>query len=192
MCKSPANLTKHVHHDWPNQCVYFYNVIAALTATPAACLGTDTVRDTAAWLATSQANMSLGGSLLETWTGFQFTYYLMPRHPGDRIEAPWTLGMKCWAFAYLDQHWNASARQALSTRLAADGGSPLNVFLTNYAAATVQSTTLCEEVMANCFVNASYNPARNGTCPTKVLEFRAGFFWQNTLHGDPIHYPFYG
>jgi hypothetical protein len=31
---------------------------------------------------------------------------------------------------------------------------------------------LCDQVMANCFVNASYNPqARNGTCPASVGQF---------------------
>ena len=34
--------------------------------------------------------------------------------------------------------------------------------------------------MANCFVNASYDPAlRNGTCPGAVDEFYVGFSWEN-------------
>ena len=36
-------------------------------------------------------------------------------------------------------------------------------------AAIPQTMQLCEEVMANCFVNASYNPARNGTCPGDIF-----------------------
>lgn len=39
---------------------------------------------------------------------------------------------------------------------------------------------LCDKVMANCFVNASYNPAkRNGTCTGLVGEFYVGFQWEN-------------
>ena len=39
---------------------------------------------------------------------------------------------------------------------------------------------LCDAVMANCFVNASYNPAlRNGTCSHLIGQFFVGFQWEN-------------
>ena len=43
---------------------------------------------------------------------------------------------------------------------------------------------LCEEVMANCFVNQSYDPRRNGTCPAKIFAFHElGFERENLLRG---------
>ena len=43
---------------------------------------------------------------------------------------------------------------------------------------------LCDNVMANCFQNASYDPSRNGTCPWKVLypRTRARSFALPSLH----------
>ena len=192
-CPSPENFTHWVHKDWPNQAVYFHTVLHLLATMPDVCLTTPYVNDTAVWLQRIQSNISLGGTLVQTWaapTG-QPNYYEMPRKPGARIESPWTLGMKCWAFAYLRQSWNSSARAFLTARLAAHA-MPIGVFAAQYEAAGPLTTRLCEEVMVNCFVNQSYDPRRNGTCPLSVLDFRAGFAWQNTIHGSPIHYPFPG
>ena len=51
---------------------------------------------------------------------------------------------------------------------------------------------LCERVMANCFVNQSYDPSRNGTCPTKIFEFHdLGFERENLLRGFPVDYRFH-
>jgi len=42
------------------------------------------------------------------------------------------------------------------------------------------SMDLCNKVMANCFVNATYDPElRNGTCPSSIDEFYVGFSWEN-------------
>ena len=46
--------------------------------------------------------------------------------------------------------------------------------------------------MANCFVNQSYDPSRNGTCPTKIFEFHdLGFERENLLRGFPVDYRFH-
>jgi hypothetical protein len=51
---------------------------------------------------------------------------------------------------------------------------------------------LCEEVMANCFVNATYDPSRNGTCPVDIFAFRyLGFDRENILRGNVVRYPFF-
>ena len=43
------------------------------------------------------------------------------------------------------------------------------------------SMDLCNKVMANCFVNATYDPElRNGTCPSAIDEFYVGFIWENS------------
>ena len=49
---------------------------------------------------------------------------------------------------------------------------------------------LCNKVMANCFVNATYNPSRNGTCYWDVLKFKAGFEWENIRRGLDVSNPF--
>lgn len=127
---------------------------------------------------------------MQTWaspTG-QPNYYEMPRPPGARIESPGTLGMKCWAFAYLAQTW-ASLRESLLARLQAAGLS-IERLADGYAAAAPLTHSLCLRVMENCFVNATFDPARKGTCPMSVDEFRGGFARQNAEHGDIIKYPF--
>jgi hypothetical protein len=102
----------------------------------------------------------------------------MPRKHGARIESPATLGRKCWAFAYLAQIWT-KLKPALKTALTGSGLS-LENFITAYDDALPLTMGLCEKVMANCFINASYDPAqRNGTCPGPVGEFYAGFQWEN-------------
>ena len=55
---------------------------------------------------------------------------------------------------------------------------------------------LCRRVSANCYVNASYDAARNGTCPARVDEFVVGFAWENGGGGrgahprEPVAFPF--
>jgi len=187
-CYVPPNGTGlNVHKDWPNQVTYFKDILDTLV-NPATCLNTSFANNTAVWLNNFQSNLTLGGTLLQTWASPQGqpNYYEMPRPPGVRIETPWTLGMKCWAFNYLDQTWNPDP---LVQRLS-HHGLLIPVFVSAYEAAIPLTFTLCREVMANCFVNASYDPSRNGTCPLKIDDFRGGWDWQNLQHGSPLHYPF--
>lgn len=45
--------------------------------------------------------------------------------------------------------------------------------------------------MANCFVNMSFSPSRNGTCPGKIFRFHwLGFERENIKRGNPVAYPF--
>ena len=61
-----------------------------------------------------------------------------------------------------------------------------------WARAVPLTLGLCERVMANCFVNQSYDPSRNGTCPTKIFEFHdLGFERENLLRGFPVDYRFH-
>ena len=87
--------------------------LAAL-ASDAGCFNTSAAAAaTLAWLDANQTTASGNPSSWGwTWTVFQVQYYDMPRKPGVRIEAPDTLGRKCWAFAYLDQRCDATARCA--------------------------------------------------------------------------------
>ncbi len=185
-CLYPANTS--AQEDWPNQAVYFNNLLLAL-ASNATCLGTAVARDTVAWL-DGQADPALAGAFVNTWVVFQAQYYSMPRPPGDRIEAPDTLGRKCWAFAYLAQTWAAEAA-ALQGALGAAGLSA-GAYAQAAGAAIPQTLELCEEVMANCFVNKSYDPSRNGTCSADIFAFRfLGFERENILRGNCVSYPFY-
>ena len=112
-----------------------------------------------------------------TWMVFQGQYYDMPRKPGVRIESPDTLGRKCWAFASLDQLCDTAPVAARAPSFAAQ-----------WARAVPFTLGLCEKVMANCFVNASYDPQRNGTCPGKIWQFHdLGFERENLLRGFPVH-----
>jgi hypothetical protein len=102
----------------------------------------------------------------------------MPRKPGSRIESPATLGRKCWAFAYLAQIW-PQLKPKIATALPGTGLN-LDGFVKAYDSAVPLTMGLCEQVMANCFVNASYDPGkRNGTCAGAVGEFYVGFQWEN-------------
>lgn len=112
----------------------------------------------------------------------------MPRKPGIRIESPATLGRKCWAFALLKD--KMSVMQAAQARLALTGLN-LSSFAEQYTAAAPFAISLCERVMANCFVNASYDPRRKGSCTSKVAAFHyLGFERENVKRGLPISYPF--
>ena len=124
----------------------------------------------------------------------------MPRLPGTRIESPATLGRKCWAFAYLKDTWEGTAygdeegamRPALLAATAAAGYDGVaSDFVPAWDAAVPLTMNLCWSVMANCFVNASYDPdARNGTCAGKLDEFKFGFERENIKRRSPIAYPF--
>jgi len=187
-CPYPANVT--AAEDWPNQAVYLNDLLAALAAASAPCLGTATARATVEWLNTSQADPSVDGAFMNTWIVFQAQYYDMPRAAGERIEAPDTLGRKCWAFAYLAQTWQAGAA-ALARALAAAGLSAA-AYADAAAAAIPQTMELCEQVMANCFLNTSYTPSRNGSCPVDVFAFRyLGFERENILRNNVVVYPFF-
>ena len=138
-------------------------------------------------------------------------YYDMPRKPGDRIESAQTLGRKCWAFTYLQTVWEQGLerRNGLDRRERAEGedgqevalrgavmrtaaraGWDLADFVQSFDDAIPLTMDLCWEVMANCFVNASYDPARNGTCPGSLEEFRFGFQRENLKRRSPLPYPF--
>ena len=186
-CIYPANVS--AAEDWPNQAVYMNDVLLALAA-PTTCLNTATALDTVTWVNASQADATVAGAFMNTWVVFQAQYYDMPRQPGDRIESPDTLGRKCWAFAYLAQTW-ASQAAALADALRAAGLSAA-AYVNAAAAAIPQTLELCEEVMANCFVNATYDPRRNGTCAGDIFSFRyLGFERENILRGNVVRYPFF-
>ena len=185
-CVYPSNVS--AAGDWPNQAVYLNDVLLALSA-PATCLGTATALETVQWLNSSQSDSTVSGGFMNTYTVFQAQYYDMPRHAGDRIEAPDTLGRKCWAFAFLAQTWAAEAA-ALAAALRSAGLSAA-AYGSAAAAAIPQTMELCEEVMANCFVNATYDPRRNGTCVGDIVAFKLGFARENILRGDVVKYPFF-
>ena len=183
-CNYSANVTSS--EDWPNQAVYMHAVLDALVS-PSTCLDTDEASDTVSWLSGPQSNVSESSSFMSTWQVFQVQYYDMPRQPGERIEAPDTLGRKCWAFSYLRQLWNETA---LSGALVKAGlNATPYIKATDFAIPLTMS--LCSEVLANCFVNASYDPSRNGTCTGDAALFYLGFQRENALRGFIINYPFY-
>lgn len=183
-CNYTANVT--ASEDWPNQAVYMQAVLDALLS-PTTCLTTPYAADTVAWLAGAQTNVSLPPSFMWTWQVFQVQYYDMPRKPGDRIEAPDTLGRKCWAMAYLRQEWNESG---LTTALQG-AGLDAEPYIQATDAAIPLTMNLCSEVLANCFVNASYDPSRNGTCAGDAALFYLGFERENALRDFIVTYPFY-
>lgn len=92
------------------------------------------------------------------------------------------------AFAYLTQKWEPnSLGRALAT-----AGLNMSKFIAAYSAAIPYTMGLCEKVMANCFVNASYDPTRNGTCKSKIYEFHyLGFDRENLLRKNIVKYPFF-
>lgn len=188
-------------------------------ASPDTCLTTALAIHAVQWLNSWQADLSVP-AFMWTWDVFQAQYYAMPRRAGERIEGADTLGRKCWAFAYLTQtyepaplvhayvHATGSACACASpfmhmhntyyryepaplARALAAAHLSLANFTSQYEAAIEPSTRRCQRVMANCFVNASYNPARAGSCPIKVALFRyAGFERENLKRGLPLQYPF--
>ncbi len=186
----PTCANVSAHGDWPNQGMYMAGLLDAL-ADPSTCLGTAVAKDTVAYLDETDVNSS---AWWWTWLVFQPEYFTMPRQPGQRIESPATLGRKCWAFSFLAMIW-PSLRPSLMARMARAGLS-LDAFVKAYDAAVPSTTNLCVEVMANCFVNATYDPqARNGTCPGAIDEFFVGFQWENgdnsvQWRNDSVPFPF--
>ena len=167
--------------DWPAQAVYMRNVLVTLAA-PSTCLDTAYAKDTAAWLnapsTDDHSGAKPGNLFLWTWLVFQADYYAMPRKPGDRVESPDTLGRKCWAMAYLTDQW-AKLSPALLPRLDS-AGLDVGVFKASYEEAMPLTMGLCQKVICNCFVNASYDPSRSGHCRVGVKRFHyLGFDREN-------------
>ena len=188
-CSYPAGVT--AAEDWPNQAVYMRDALAALAAAPPGCLDSPAAAAVRGWLEASQSSAAVSGSFANTWQVFQVQYYDMPRLPNERIEAPDTLGRKCWAFAYLAQIASA-ALAAVQGALASAGLPQLDAFAGNFSAATGGTLPLCNEVVANCFLNTTYQPSlHNGTCPEQVLLFGLGFQRENLLRGGIVAYPFW-
>jgi hypothetical protein len=176
--------------DWPNQAIYMNNVLEALVD-PTTCLNTTTAKQVVEWMDITSPSRS---TWWYTWYVFQVQYYDMPRVPGARIESPATLGRKCWAFAYLTQVWEA-LKPAIE-RSMSRAGLDMGNFTKAYDGAIPLTMDLCDKVMANCFVNATYAPAkRNGTCPNKAKQFYVGFQWENgnnnvQWRNDSMGFPF--
>ena len=188
-CPTNGIKSKAVHKDWPAQAVYTQKLLSTLAA-PTTCLNTTVATNVTRWLDDAFVKASVPGSFGWTILVFQPMYYEMPRKAGDRIESPWTLGLKCWAAAFLQQTW-ATIRDPFVHALKTNHDA-VSATITTMDHGTQNSVKLCGEVMANCFVNATYDPAlRNGTCPLAVDEFRAGFDWENALHGTHIHFGFW-
>ncbi len=162
--------------DWPNQAVYMRSILSAVV-NPSTCLDTPCATRIIEWLNLVSTDPHLS-MWWWNWYVFQPQYYDMPRKQGARIESPATLGRKCWAFSYLSQIWGELRPQILETMLRS------KIDITSYVAAfdeaAPMSIKLCDQVLANCFFNASYDPVlRNGTCPEAIREFYVGFSWEN-------------
>lgn len=170
-CQLAHNLT--AEGDWPNQAVYMQDLLQAVVA-PDTCLNTPQAKETIAFLNIVDPTKSGWWS---TWVQFQVQYYDMPRKPGARIESPATLGRKCWAFAYLRQVWGP-LKPVLEVATTTHGLS-LRPFITAWDSAVALTMPLCHRTMANCFVNKSYDVARNGTCPEAIAQFLVGFTFED-------------
>jgi hypothetical protein len=186
-CSNPLNVpSMKTHHDWPMQSIYMTNLLRSFTD-PTTCMNTTVARNMVNWLANNYSNPNSTCSFSWMWQNFQFGYYIMPRLPGERIESPYTLGEKSWAFALLQHYWKPNALQ----RVLAPLGLSLGAFAFYYNQALAKSFTVSNEVIANCFVNQSYNPARNGTCSGDVLMFKLGFDYENLRCGQKINNPYW-
>jgi hypothetical protein len=162
------------------------NLLDAL-ADPKTCLNTTAAAQTVVLINSTLCNAGLGSSFLDLWVNFQAGYYDMPRKQGQRIESPDTLGRKCWAFALLSDKYNGVA----ITKALARVGMNANNFTTAFESAIPYTMNLCEKVMANCFVNATFDPSRRGSCPLAVANFHyLGFGRENIIRGNPLKYPF--
>jgi hypothetical protein len=174
--------------DWPNQAIYMHDLLDALVR-PDTCLNTSRASETVAWLNFTDPIKS---NWWNTWSVFQPQYYDTPRKQGTRIESPATLGRKCWTHAYLRQIW-PPIRPLLDQTIRA-AGLDVQSFIAAYDKAWPMTMELCRKVMANCFVNASYDPAlRNGTCPDRIAQFYVGYQWEDGGGGRgplPEHVPY--
>jgi hypothetical protein len=184
----PSNVT--AKGDWPTQVTYMHDLLVAV-ADPSTCLNTSTARGVVSWLNTNQSDPADGGTFFGCWQQFQGQYYDMPRKPGDRIESPDTLGRKCWAFAYLNQVAEKDGLLVALQNAAGRAGLELGAFIQSYQASIAYSMPLCEQVMANCFINSTYTPSRKGSCPLKVSQFHyLGFDRENIKRHNEVKYPF--
>ena len=159
-CDRQINVTAET--DWPNQAIYYFSLLDAVS-NPSTCLNTSVARSIISFLDVTDINISMWWW---TWIVFQVQYYDMPRKEGDRIESPATLGRKCWAFAFLRQVWSEDGyglKKRLQSAMKENGQqNSLRSMIVSYDEAVPMTMNLCDEVMANCFVNASYDPDRNG------------------------------
>merc|ERR1712000_613806 len=110
----------------PRQTMYMTNLWDTFLD-PAACMNTTVARSMVNWLANDYSNVNQTCSWFWMSNVFQWGYYIMPRKPGERIESPWTLGEKCWAFQNLKYKWKPEALQ----RILAPLGSTLGAFAAN-------------------------------------------------------------
>ena len=175
--------------DWPNQAVYM-NKLLELLADESTCLNTTYAHATISWLNSSMANPGVTGNFMWTYSVFQVQYYDMPRKPGKRIEAPDTLGRKCWAMAYLAQTW-AGLGPRLEDRTASARLS-IAAWAAEYQRSKRLTMALCQKVVCNCFVNNSYDPTRSGTCRLKVDAFHYLGFDREAAHPGRPHDIQYG
>lgn len=90
--------------------------------------------------------------------------------------------------AYNKQMWNPDP---LSTTLTANDLNPNDNFIALYNDAIPLTMDLCYEVEENCFVNATYDASRNGTCPGDISQFELGFERENLKRKNIVVYPFY-
>lgn len=178
----------HASKDWPSQAVYMKKLLDLLVD-PDTCLDTPYANDTAEWLDAEISDPDVSGSWMWTYLVFQVQYYDMPRNEGDRIESSGTLGRKCWAMDYCRVMWNPDP---LSKALSEHALNPNTNFIDLYNDAIPLTMDLCYEVEENCFVNASYDANRNGTCPGQIEEFRFGYERENVKRKKVLSdYPFY-
>ena len=76
-------------------------------------------------------------------------------------------------------------------RAVAAAALDLGAFLAAFRSAVARTMPLCDRVLANCFVNASYDPSRNGTCPYEVWRFHElGFERENLKRRNVLSDPF--
>ena len=182
-----VNDNAYAQKDWPTQAVYMKDLLDLFVA-PDTCLDTPYAADTANWLDGEISDTEVGGSYMWTYLVFQVQYYDMPRNEGDRIESPATLGRKCWAMSYSKDVWNP---EPLSAALAFAGLNANEKFIGLYNDAIPLTMDLCYKVEENCFVNATYDATRNGTCPVDITEFELGFERENLKRKNVVEYPFY-
>ena len=82
----------------------------------------------------------------------------------------------------------AALERSLSRTRSLAGG--LDKFAAQYKAGVTETMRLCVAVQRNCFVNASFDPSRGGSCPLSVWSFRfLGFERENLPRGFPYSYP---
>jgi hypothetical protein len=90
--------------------------------------------------------------------------------------------------AYNKQMWEP---EPLSSALDSNGLNPNTKFIDLYNDAIPLTMDLCYEVEENCFVNATYDASRNGTCSGDITQFELGFERENLKRKNIVTYPFY-